>query len=491
MNKVSILLGFIALLFLWGQRLHAQELYTLEKTLDVAYQNSPDIQTQQLSLEQSRERLNAQKAGLKSRFSLSVDPFSYEKKRSYEQLLSQWYNYKTISSSGTFSIVQPIKATDGKISLMNQFGYVNSTTNDKTPEEYYSNNVSLNISQPLFSKYNSNKMGLRQVELDLETALLRFAILKLTTEKSVSQYFYNVYQAQQSLDIAKEEQANQQKSYDIIKNKVDAGLSAEEELWQAELNLANAESSVNNAEVSLENAKDEMKQAIGMNLSADFNVLANVDVKTIDVKLEDAIAYALHQRMELRQYEISIETSKMNLLSTKDNDKIKGSVDLTVGLFGNDANVGQIYNTPTDNEKVALSFNIPIWDWGQRKSLIKVAEASLKTSEINYEHEKVTIEMEVRQIYRSLKNLVYQIDIAKKSVDNAQKTYELNLEKYENGDLTSMDLSLYQNQLSTQKNSLTSALINYKLELLELKIKTLWDFEAGKSVLPNIYSTNF
>ena len=152
MNKVSILLGFIALLFLWGQRLHAQELYTLEKTLDVAYQNSPDIQTQQLSLEQSRERLNAQKAGLKSRFSLSVDPFSYEKKRSYEQLLSQWYNYKTISSSGTFSIVQPIKATDGKISLMNQFGYVNSTTNDKTPEEYYSNNVSLNISQPLFSK---------------------------------------------------------------------------------------------------------------------------------------------------------------------------------------------------------------------------------------------------------------------------------------------------------------------------------------------------
>ena len=334
-------------------------------------------------------------------------------------------------------------------------------------------------------------MGLRQVELDLETALLRFAILKLTTEKSVSQYFYNVYQAQQSLDIAKEEQANQQKSYDIIKNKVDAGLSAEEELWQAELNLANAESSVNNAEVSLENAKDEMKQAIGMNLSADFNVLANVDVKTIDVKLEDAIAYALHQRMELRQYEISIETSKMNLLSTKDNDKIKGSVDLTVGLFGNDANVGQIYNTPTDNEKVALSFNIPIWDWGQRKSLIKVAEASLKTSEINYEHEKVTIEMEVRQIYRSLKNLVYQIDIAKKSVDNAQKTYELNLEKYENGDLTSMDLSLYQNQLSTQKNSLTSALINYKLELLELKIKTLWDFEAGKSVLPNIYSTNF
>jgi outer membrane protein TolC len=105
------------------------------------------------------------------------------------------------------------------------------------------------------------------------------------------------------------------------------------------------------------------------------------------------------------------------------------------------------------------------------------------------EQEKISIEMNIRQVYRNLKNLAYQIDIAKKSVDNAQKTYELNLEKYKNGDLTSMDLSLYQNQLSTKKNDLTSALISYKLELLNLKIQTLYDFETGKSILPNVYST--
>ncbi|MDA3929907.1 MAG: TolC family protein, partial [Prolixibacteraceae bacterium] len=87
--------------------------------------------------------------------------------------------------------------------------------------------------------------------------------------------------------------------------------------------------------------------------------------------------------------------------------------------------------------------------------------------------------------------LVYQIDIAKKSVENAQLTYELNLEKYENGDLTSMDLSLFQNQLSSKKNEYTSALINYKLELLNLKIQTLWDFETRKSIVPSEYSMEF
>jgi outer membrane protein len=490
MNKLKWIQAFTFFLLLLAGNVMGQDLMTIEKTLEVAYQNSPDIRIQKLSLLQSRERLNAQKASLKSKFSLNVDPFSYNKERSYNQDFQEWRNYETFESSGTFSISQPIKATDGTISLLNKFGFQSNTLDKNDPINSFSNNLSLNLNQPIFT-YNKTKLGLRELELDLENTLLRFAIQKLNTEKIVSQYFYNVYQKQQSLSIAREEAENQKKSHEIIKNKVDAGLSAKEELWQAELNLANAESSVYNAEVALENAKDQMKQTIGLGLNDDFNVLANVEVKTVEVKMEDAITYALHQRMELRQREIDLETSQFDLIKTKDNNKFKGSIDLTVGLFGDNKELGQVYDSPTDNERVALSFNIPIWDWGQRKSLIKAAEASLKTTEINQEQEKIDIEMNIRQVYRNLKNLVYQIEIAKKSVDNAQKTYELNLEKYQNGDLTSMDLSLYQNQLSSKKNELTNALITYKLELLNLKIQTLWDFETNKSIVPPVYSPEF
>jgi outer membrane protein TolC len=94
--------------------------------------------------------------------------------------------------------------------------------------------------------------------------------------------------------------------------------------------------------------------------------------------------------------------------------------------------------------------------------------------------------MNIRQVYRSLKNLLIQIQIAEKSVENAVRTYDLNLEKYKNGDLTSMDLSIYQEQLSSEKNSLTNSIIDYKLELLNMKIQTLWDFEKGESIAPKI-----
>jgi outer membrane protein TolC len=69
-------------------------------------------------------------------------------------------------------------------------------------------------------------------------------------------------------------------------------------------------------------------------------------------------------------------------------------------------------------------------------------------------------------------------------VINAQLTYDLNLEKYRNGDLTGMDLNIFQNQLSEKQLSYTNSLISYKLELLNLKIQTLYDFEKKTPVSP-------
>ena len=47
-----------------------------------------------------------------------------------------------------------------------------------------------------------------------------------------------------------------------------------------------------------------------------------------------------------------------------------------------------------------------------------------------------------------------------------------------------MDLNIYQNQLSEKKLAYTNSLISYKLELLNLKIQTLYDFENDIAVSP-------
>lgn len=94
------------------------------------------------------------------------------------------------------------------------------------------------------------------------------------------------------------------------------------------------------------------------------------------------------------------------------------------------------------------------------------------------------IELNIRQVWRNLENLRTQIKIAEQNVMNAQRTYDLNLTRYREGDLTGMEMSQFQTQLSNKKISYTQALINYKIELLNLKILSLYDFEMNTPIVP-------
>jgi outer membrane protein TolC len=464
--------------------LMAQGGMTLTQALSVAETNSPSMKKVKLSLIRSQENLNAQNAALKSQFSLNINPIGFSRSRDFNELISQWNSSKTTESFGQFTISQPIVLTDARVSLNNRFGYTDSYSEySNRTTKGFSNRLSLDLDQPLFT-YNRTKLQLKELQLALENAQLNYAIQLLNLEKQVTQGFYYVYQQQQSLDIAKQAYENMQKSYEVIKNKVNAGLSAREEMFQAELNLATTKSDYENKIVSLENARDDFKIMIGMSLYEDVIVLPDISVDTVPVNITFAIDQGLANRMELRQREITVETSQFDLIQTKALNEFKGSLGLSLGLFGDNEKFKDVYSNAPDNETVSLSLSIPLWDWGERKSRIKATEANIETSKISMEEEENNIILGIRKVYRNLNNLQNQIQISRQSVTNAQLTYDLNLEKYKNGDLTGMDLNIYQNQLSEKQLSFTNSLISYKLELLNLKIQTLYDFEKKEPVTP-------
>jgi hypothetical protein len=47
-------------------------------------------------------------------------------------------------------------------------------------------------------------------------------------------------------------------------------------------------------------------------------------------------------------------------------------------------------------------------------------------------------------------------------------------------------MGFYQNQLSEQRLNGVQALINYKVALLDLKIRALWDFEKNVSIIDKV-----
>lgn len=456
----------------------------MDKALSIAFQNSPALIQSKLSLQQNELNLQAQQASLKSQFSLDVSPFNYSRSSQYDSYNSKWFDSKTMSSSASLGIVQPIKWTDGTVSLVNDVSWQDASNRSSGGKSTaFNHNISLRIEQPIFT-YNRTKMQLKELELSLENARLSYAMQQLNIEKNVTDNFYSVYQRFKDLSIARDEYANQKQNYDIIKNKVEAGLVAREELFQAEVNLATSESSVYTAEINYENAKDNFKLLLGVSLDEDIAVLPNTEVESITVNTEEAVKHGLDQRMELRQKQITLERDVFSIIRAKAENEFKGNISARVGLNALGDKVGNMYDNPTDNEQIGVSLTIPIFDWGAKKARVQSSKLAMESDEVDMSEQKKEITINIRQICRNLPTLINQINIKKKSIENAERTYEINLEKYRNGNLTGMELQQYQTQLTSAKQEYTNAIISYKLELLNLKVQTLWDYTTNKSYLP-------
>lgn len=490
MNTIKSLTLMIATCFA-SLSAFSQTMLTLEAAMAIAEKGSPNIQRSLMNIEQYQYDLQAERASLKSRFSLTAEPFNFSNNRSFDTQFSQWFTNISMYTSGTFRVDQPILATDGTVALINTFSWRSNETEianfgENSNRAFY-NNLYLAISQPLFT-YNRRKVQLNELELNYENASLQYAIQRLSLERTITSQFFDVYLAQLNLDISKEELDNTTKNFDIVKNKVEAGLLAQEELYQAELNFANAQLSVQDNELALANAEETFKREIGMNLDEDIQLVTALEAQEVVVDLEKAIDFALKSRMELRQRQINISQAQYNLTRTKSQNEFRADLQLTLGIFGDNEVLSKIYDRPTQNPSVGISLNIPIFDWGERNARIESQMVSIRSQQLELREDQKQIRMDIRSAFRSVQTQMPRIEIAKKSVENAERTYDINLERYINGDLTGIELNQFQSQLSTKKIDYARALINYKTQLLELKILTLFDWEKQQPVsvaLPN------
>ena len=104
----------------------AQIVMTMEEALQYSAEHNPDLINSRMSMERYEQNLIAQRASLKSRFSLNLTPVSYSQSRQFDSRFSDWYTNRSLSSSGTFSISQPIIWTDATLSLNNSLSWQNN-----------------------------------------------------------------------------------------------------------------------------------------------------------------------------------------------------------------------------------------------------------------------------------------------------------------------------------------------------------------------------
>jgi len=483
-SGTSAIFGFVLGIILLTTPSILAETLTIDQAIAYGLKQSPSVVKVLNSLKVSEELLNAEESSLKSQIRFEVTPVDYSKETQYSSRDAKYFTSENLSSSAGLNVTQRLKWTDATLRLANNFTWRESESDltGQPKQSSYNNNLTLSLTQPLFT-YNRTKHTLKSLELDYETARINYALQRLSIEQQVTRLYFDVFQRSESAKISQEEYDNTLESFEIIRKKVEAGISAQEELLQAEINLANSQASLNENRMSYENALDDLKSLLGLALDAEIDLFADVQIEPVAVDLAQAVDHGLNHRMELRQRDIDIENARLNLIQTGANNEFEASLDLRYGLTGTDEEFGNLYDNPDKSQGASLTLSIPIWDWGQQKSLITSSEIRLENRILDKTDEETNIEVAIRSLHRSLENQTLQIEIAEKNVQNAQLTYEINLDRYRNGDISSKEIGEYQTQLSREKLNLVSSLINYRLALLDMKIASLYDFENGTPVI--------
>jgi len=464
-------------------RASAQHVLSLNDALSIAMENSPNIRHTRLRLESSEANLRAQEASLKTQFRFRLGDISYRNTNQFDEFFSTWYRYESYDIAGRLTIEQPIKWTGGTLSLNARLSWRDSFSeiNDQSLETYQ-NALYLQFDQPLFT-YNTIKMNLRNLVLDFEATQLSLAIAELDLEQSVMSSFYNLYETKMRLDINHDAMETDRDAHGIMKNKYDAGIGKLDDLTQAETDMLSSESNYNNTAVSLANFTDRFKYLIGLPIDDDIDIDTDIGFEPVGIDMEFAVKHGLEYRMQIREREITIARAYDNVIQAGSTNEFKGNLSILWGSSGTNTEFSTIYDTRVDEQFVSVGFDIPIWDWGQKKNRILASELNLESTELRLDEERYQITMDIRESCRRLDNLVLEIDLARRRIESAEKTYEINLEKYQNGDLTSKDLGQYRQTLSSARLSEIRSLIDYRLQLLDLKIKSLWDFENDRPVV--------
>ncbi|MDR2955991.1 MAG: TolC family protein [Prevotella sp.] len=494
MRKIflAVFVSITSCLVLQAQMVHH---LTLDESIEIAKEQSLSMQRLQQNLKIAEFNLKIAKNRLKTNVNLSFTLPNYtETIREYEDSTGfSYYAVKQLDYSTQLRITQPLP-TDGNV-------YV--TTNLRGLNDYNTDIRSTNFStrvgfeQPLdaFYGYNSIRTRLKEAELNYEQTSKSLKREELNLIYSVSSSYYNLLSSQRTIDISKSNMERQNEAYEISKNKYEAGLIREVDALQMEVDLAQAQNDYDIAVYSQTSSANAFKELIGLNLADSIALNNEMKYDPIIVDPLKAVQYAKENRLEIREQEIQIELQKLAIKSQKAQGMIKSSIngyfekagvsrtDVGDSFFGSsiDKSFSNFRDRPM-NYGIGLTISIPILDWGVNRSQVRVQEARLKQNMISKEEIERGIETEVLNLAARINSNLKQLQLLERSATVAEKSFEITLKRYSDGDIDSQSLALERDRLNRAYSTHLSAYISYQLSLADLMRKTFYDFKNDRVI---------
>lgn len=340
----------------------------------------------------------------------------------------------------------------------------------------YSSTLTAQLDQPIYNQ--SLLLGIKANQPNMELS-------KLTKEQTNEQVIYNIsgnyFQVlviQKQIQLLKDNKARTEKLYNVTQLQAQQGVAKKINAKQVEVNLNNINSQIANAESNYTIALNRLKNAMGMNVSANVALTdtarwvqsVTADPQADDFNYSGTIAYKIQEKQ--------IELNEINAKSIRAGYIPTVSMFGRYGLNGLGQTAGSVFSNQFDYSTIGVKFTIPLLD-GFRK------DAQYKQAKININNAKENLKLNESNSSMLFQNASNKRDQARITLQSDKRNMEMSQELYDNvnlqykgGTATLSDLLNAESSWSAAQNNYIQSLINYYIAALDVHNAqgTLQDF---------------
>jgi len=421
---------------------------TLEDSIQIARQTNLSIQTTQERVKSAEAQVRTAHAGLLPNVSLNS---SYR----YAGALPK----SVLETTGAFGP----PGAGGEMSPLSGTGADTETIIELEFGAHHNFQADLTLNQPIFAwgryykNYQSAKLSLEAAHKELDAAYNQLVL-------DVSEAFYRVLLSLEFVQVSEQTVELVEKQLKIAQNLFEAGASTNFDILRAEVLLANARSNLIRAKNGERVAMDVYKNVLNVDLSDSIEVQGNLEQRILEFDLAQLIQLAMEKRPELHQFQFSEDAAKKQVDVAKTRSRPALSFFSNYQLDHNERleEMNRIWN-------LGFALNVPIFDGLATRAAVKQAESGLKQTQLGKQQMTDAIELEVRSAYLNLLEAKTLIDVQRETVEQAQESVRIANLRYENGMITSVELTDAQLALSQAEVNRLQSLHDYAVGLARLE----------------------
>jgi outer membrane protein TolC len=323
------------------------------------------------------------------------------------------------------------------------------------------------------------RSGYQRAQVAQAVAQAKAEIARRGLTVTVTKAYYALVVAQRKYATAQLALMQAQQSLTITQDLERGGEVPHSDVVKAQIQSIAQDQALRDAQLAMSNGRLDLAVLISADFDQNFQVVDDLHLASALPAFPEVQTLARRENPDLRAATDALRGADLDIKIARQAFLPTLTVDLDYGLEANQIGWNTVVAAGTDKGAVpsvgyflTASLNLPIWDWGARRSKVRQAELRRDQARVELTATQRELVRNLTGFYGEAQTARDQLDLLRQAADLATENLRLNTLRYQAGEATILELVDAQNTLNQARNGYDDGLARYRVALANLQTLT-------------------